>query len=378
MPDPAFDQISATTIADLRENILYDNFFVDPGIQRKMRASGIVDPYLGGTIMQEPFQYNRVNGGAHQPGADVNVIQNQIIAAMGFYPKEYIETVPMNTWQNAINDGPAGKVKTADAYMTNAVQAINTDLGIDFYRHGQAAGGGVVDNRAIYINGASEALNDGVTNSWDGNVFTTYGGQTRNTVVGNTLNSIPIWCGTQAGGTGQIGYKNLLESYLNPVMPPDTGVCNKALYAYLSERQEPKQRFGMEMDMSIGVTGLKLNDMFIFVDKLCPSTKFGQILPSGLSQTTAVQPAVFTSAASPATLSNLPPSTSITPGEILFMFNIAQWKIRPMSNSEYNFNFTPPIRAYNNPDLFVMFLKAGINFYSPTPRNNVQMYGIGF
>lgn len=376
--DPLFDQISAGTIADLRADVVYDNFFVDPGIQRKMRASGVLDPYLGGTVMQEPFQYGRVSGGAHQPGADVNVLQNQILAATAFVPKEYIETVPMNLWQNAINNGPAGKVKLADLYMSNAVQALNTDFGIDFYRHGQAAGSGVSDNRLIFINGASEALNDGITNSWDGNVFPTYGGQTRNGVVGNTMNSIPKWCGNQAGGVGQISYSTLLEGYLDCVEPPDSGSTNKAAWAYLAERQEPKQRFTEETDMSIGVSGLKLLNAYIYVDKLCPSTKYGQILPSGLSQTTAITPSVFTSAASPSTQSSLPGSTSITPGEVLFLFKLSQWKIRPMTDPEYNFNFTPPIRAYNNPDLIVMFLKAGCNFYTPQPRNQKQFYGIGF
>lgn len=380
MADPLYDQISAGTLADLKEDVVYDNFFVDPGIQRKMRASGVLEPYLGGTVMQEPFQFNRVQGGAHQPGADINIIQQQILAAAAFAPKEYVETVPLNLWQtNVINNGPAGKIKLADLYMTNAVQALNTDLGIDFYRHGQpASGSNVVDNRQFFINGASEALNDGVTNSWDGNIFPTYGGQTRNGAIGNVLNSIPYWCGNSVGGTGQISYKVILEGYLDCVEPPDSGSTNKAAWAYLAERQETKQRFTVETDMQIGVAGLKILDAFIYVDKLCPSTKYGQILPSGLSQTTAIQPSSFTSGAAPSAISNLPAATTITPGEVLFLFRLKGWKVRPVTDPEYNFNFTPPIRSQNNPDLIVMFLKAGCNFYTPQPRNNKQFYGIGF
>lgn len=379
MADPLYDQISAGTLADLKEDVVYDNFFVDPGIQRKMRASGVLEPYLGGTVMQEPFQFDRVQGGAHQPGADINVIQKQILAAAAFAPKEYIETVPLNLWQtNVINAGPAGKIKIADLYMTNAVQSLNTDLGIDFYRHGQPAGTGVVDNRQFFINGAAEALSDGITNSWDGNFYPTYGGQARNGAVGVALNSIPQWCGNQAGGVGQIGYKVVLEGYLDCVEPPDCGSANKALWAYLAERQEPKQRFTTETDMQIGVSGLKILDAYIYVDKLCPSTRYGTILPSGLSQTTPVLPSTFTSVAAPSSISNLPASTTITPGEMLFLFRLKGWKVRPVTDPEFNFNFTPPIRTQNNPDLVVMFLKAGINFYTPQPRNNKQFYGAGF
>jgi hypothetical protein len=379
MADPTFDQISASTLADMRDDIVYDEFFVEGSLQRKLRASGALDEYLGGTIMQTPFQFNRVAGGAHPPGGDINIIQRQILAATAFTPKEYIETVPLNLWQtNVINAGPASKVKLVDLYMSNAVQALNTDLGIDFYRHGQASGALVADNRAIYINGASEALNDGITSSWDGNVFVVYGGQTRNGAIGNVLNSIPIWLGSITGAVGQVSYKPLLEAYLNCVQEPDIATCNKAFFAYLAERQEVKQQFTMEKDISIGVVGIKLMNAYIHVDKLCPSTKYGQILPSGLSQTTAVQPAAFTSSAAPSAISNLPAGITVQPGEIMFMFRTQGWKIRPTADEEYNFNFTPPIRSQNNPDLIVMFLKCGINFYTPSPRDNVQLYGAGF
>ena len=379
MADPTFDSISASTLADMKEDIVYDEFFVDSSLQRKLRASGVLDTYFGGSIMQEPFQFNRVAGGAHPPGQDINVVQRQILAATAFTPKEYVEQVPLNLWQtNVINAGPASKVKLTDLYMSNAVQAANTDLSIDFYRHGQASPSGVGDNRAIFINGASEALNDGITNGWDGNYFPYYGGQLRNGAIGNVLNSIPIWLGDATGATGQVSYKPLLEAYLNCVQEPDIATCNKAFFAYLAERQEVKQGFVMEKDVSIGVTGIKLMSAYIHVDKLCPSTKYGQILPSGLSQTTAIQPSTFTSVASPSSISNLPGSKTIYPGEIMFMLRCAGWKIRPTADEEYNFNFTPPIRSQQNPDLIVMFLKIGINFYTTSPRDNCQLYGAGF
>jgi hypothetical protein len=379
MADPTYDQISASTLADMRDDIVWDEFFVESSLQRKLRASGALDIYTGGSVMQEPFQFDRVAGGAIAPGSDITVLQRQILAATAFQPKEYIEQVPLNLWQtNVINAGPAGKVKLADLYMNNAVQALNTDLGIDFYRHGQASPSGVGDNRLIFINGASEVMNDGVTNSWDGNYFPYYGGQARNGAIGNVLNSIPIWLGDQTGAPGQISYKPAIEMYLNCVQEPDIAVCNKALYAYLLERQEPKQNFTTEKDLSIGLTGIKFFNAYIHVDKLCPSTKYGQILPSGLSQTTAIQPSTFTSSATPSSISNLPAAQTIQPGEIIFMFRMAGWKVRPTEDEEYNFNFTPPVRSQTNADLIVMFLKAGINFYTPSPRDNVHGYGAGF
>ena len=380
MADPTFDQISATTLADLRDDVLYDNFFVDTAWLRKLRVSGALEEFLGGTLMQTPFQYNRVNGGAIAPGSDVTVTQVQIIAATAFVPKEYVEQVPLNLFRTNViqGGGPAVKVKEVDAYMTNAVQSLNTDIAIDFYRHGQSISG---SNRIININGISEALNDGVNPSWDGNVFTTYGGQLRNGVVGNTLNSVPTWVGDQSGNTGQITYKVLVEAYMNCVQRPDIGLCNKALYSYLLERQEPKQRFSVEQDISIGMSGLKLLDAYIFEDKLAPSTKYGTLLPSNLSQTTSIKPAAFTTptlSATQSAISNFPSVTSVNPGEPFFWLRAKGWKLRPSNDPEYDFNFTPPIRSQTNPDLVVMFLKAALNAYTTSPRDNWQLIGAGF
>lgn len=380
--DPLFDQISATTLADMKSDAVQDNFFVDGAYQRLSRFYMEQDTFTGGIWMQEPFQYGRVNGGAYQPGSDVQVIQNQILGAMAFTPRAYKEDVPINLWvTEVINTGPAAAVSTYDAYMENAVQAMSTDLNIDAYQHGQASASTVTTNRVIFINGFDEALNDGINPGWTGNVYSTYGGQTRNGVVNVALNSVPIWAGDQAGNTGAVSYGLLFGAYLNCVQPPDTGLCNKAAFQYIGQRQEPKQRWAEEdTDVRIGLTGFKIMEAYIHVDKLAPSTKFGQILPSGLSQTTSVLPANFTSPTYSGTqnaVSGFPSAKTCSPGEPFFWLRLQDWKWRPAASPEYNHNFTPPIRTQTNPDLIVMFYKLGTNTYTPSPRDNTQIVGIG-
>ncbi len=378
--DPLFDQLSAGTLADLRRDAVQDNFFVDGAWQRLMRYYGSNDPFTGGLFMQEPFMYNRVNGGAYQPGADVQVAEVQVLGAMGFPPRAYKEDIALNLFQlGVVNSGPAAAVSIYDMYYENAVQALSTDINIDFYQHGQASGSTISPNRSIFIDGADEALNDGVTPGWMGNLYATYGGQTRNGVVGNTLNSIPVWAGDQAGNTGQVNYGTLFGGYLNCVQPPDTGLCNKACFQYIAMREEPKQRFAQETDVRIGLTGFKILEAFIHVDKLAPSTKFGTILPGGLSQSSSIKPAAFTTPSSGmSTISNYPTSISCNPGEPFFWFRLQDWKLRPTDDAEYNHNFTPLIRTQTNPDLVVAFYKAALNVYTPSPRDNMQIVGFGF
>lgn len=378
--DPLFDQISATTLADMSRDAVQDNFFVEGAWQRLTRLYNQNDPYTGGLFMMEPFMYDRVNGGAYPPGSDVEVVQKQILASMAFTPRAYKEDVPINLWQTeVINSGPAAAVSIYDTYMTNAVQALSTDLNIDAYNHGQAASSTVTTGRVNFINGYDEALSNGVDPGWLGNIYTTYGGQARNGNVTVTINGGTIWAGDQAGAVGAVSYQLLLQAYLNCVQTPDTYLCNKAAFGYIASKEEPKQRFAQETDVRIGLTGFKIMDAYVHVDKLAPSTKYGTLLPSGLSQTTSISPpTTFTTPSTVTAASNYPASTACHPGEPIFCLRMKDWKIRPSNSPEYNHNFTPPIRTQNNPDLIVMFYKCATNYYTTSPRDNWQIVGVGF
>jgi hypothetical protein len=378
MADPLFDQISASTLADMKKMAIQDNFFIDGAWQRLTRSYGAEDTFFGGTWMQEPFFMGRVNGGAYIPGGDVQVSQNQILAATAFTPRAYKEDVPINLWQTEVlNAGPAAMVSIYDAYFENAVQAASTDANIDAYQHGQVASSTVLQNRSIFTNGIDEALNNGIDPTYLGNVYTTYGGQLRNGQVGNTLNSVPIWAGDTTGNPGPVSYSLLFGAYLNCVQAPDTGLCNKACFQYIGSREEPKQRFAQEEDVRIGLTGFRIMEAIIHVDKLAPSTKFGTLVPSGLSQTTSLTLAAFTTPAAPSAVSGYPANTSCKPGEPFFWLRMADWKVRPARSPEYNHNFTPPIRTQTNPDLVVMFYKFAWTYYTTSPRDNAQIVGIG-
>ena len=368
----------------MRRDVVQDNFFIEGAWQRITRFYHAEEPFFGGIWMQEPFVFGRVNGGAYTPGADVEVTQVPILGAMAFTPRAYKEDVPINLWQSeVINAGPAAAVSTYDLYMTNAVSALSTDLNIDAYYHGQAASSTISQNRSIFMNGIDEAVNDGVNPGFLGNQYTTYGGQLRNGVVNNVLNAIPIWAGDANGNTGPVSYALLMSSYLNCVQEPDTGLCNKGCFSYIANRNEPKQRFAQEeKDVRIGLVGYKILQATIHVDKLAPSTKYGQMAPSGLSQTTSLALSNFTSPAYGSgttgnAISGFPASKTCQPGEPFMWLRLQDFKLRPARSPEYNHNFTPPIRSQNNPDLIVMFYKAGLTYYTPSPRDNSQIVGIG-
>jgi hypothetical protein len=379
---PTYDQLSATTRADIQQGVVQDNLFVEDGLQKVVRYYANEDVFTGGLLMQVPYMFDRPIGGASIPGSTRVVVDKPLLAAMAFTEREYIEEVPLNEWElDVINTGPNAAVSIYDAKMEAAVRAFNTDWNVDAYRHGQATATGVGQDLSIHVNGIDEFTNDGVNPGWMGNWYTTIGGETRNaSAIGNVLNSVPLWGGDQAGGLGQVNYTILLRGYLQCVQAPDTGLCNKELFTLILAREEPKQRFAQETDARIGITGVKVLDAFIHVDKLAPSTKYGLQLPSQLYPSSSLGTTNFTTAALTAAqtaISNYPASTACSVGEPFFWLRLKDWKFRPSSSPKFRHYFKGPIPSQEAPDLEVMFYREALNWYTPSPRDNKQIVGLG-
>lgn len=377
MADPLFSEIPASTLNEIKDGIVFDNFFVDTPLQRYFRAEGAVDPFFGGAAMQVPFQFARLSGGAIAPGQDVVVNRKQILDANLFIPKLYTGYVALEEFQlKVLNAGPEAKVDLYELYIETLTKGLNTDTEIDWYRHGQQNGTGVTDNRVLNMNGMSEALNDGVTNSWDGNYFPTYGGQARNGAIGNALNSIPQWLGTSTGATGPISYEVMLQTYLYAIERPTMGLTSRQGYTYIAAMLQRQQRYQVDVDTNIEMRGIRFEEAIIFNDLLTPSAVEPALLPTGLSQSTT-QTGTFTSAASPAAASNLPASTTITVGELLLWLHIPSWKYRPAADPDFMFGVRGPIPSPTNPTMDTLFMNLALNSYTPVPRNSIQCYGLG-
>lgn len=384
--DPLFSEIPASTLNEIKDGIVFDNFFVDTPLQRYFRAEGSLDLFYGGAAMQVPFQFARLSGGAIAPGQDVVVSRRQILDAALFIPKLYTAYVALEEFQlKVLNTGPEAKVDLYELYIETLTKGLNTDVEIDWYFHGQANASTVAANRTLNMNGMAEALNDGVTNSWQGDVFTTYGGQLRNGAVGNALNSIPIWLGDASGNPGPISYEIMLQTYLYAIERPTMGLTSRTGYSYIAAMLQRQQRYQVDVDTNIEMRGIRFEEAIIFNDLLTPSAVSGGLLPTGLSQTTPLTPgssvtgapAAFTSAATPAALSKLPGATSITVGELLLWLHIPSWRYRPAADPDFLFGVRGPIPSPTNPTLDTLFMNLSLNSYSPVPRNSIQCYGLG-
>lgn len=366
--DPNVAELNAVTLFEIYPRTVEDEFFLATPLLAYFRDHCLV-PFTGGTFMQSPIRYAPMIGGFYAPGAGFNITKRQTITALQFDTRYVYVSIPEYKEEIQVeNKGELAVASLLEADMQNGVDTINAIVAVASNLSGQGA-------RSLAINGWPEAMNDGVTNSYDGNVYATYGQQTRNGAVGSVLNSVPFWCGDAAGNPGVIQYSQLEEGYQDASIgkkEPNLGVGNKAVIAYVKEKLVVQQRFAQERDPVWGVMGFRFNNAMILKDDYFPSLRYGRTDPVLGSWLTGS----FTSAAAPAASSNLPASTAITVGEVFAFFNTFDWLFRVTDNEEFGFGFSGFVPAQDNTRV-VGQVKAMVNEQCLSPRTQKQFYGIG-
>jgi hypothetical protein len=376
MPDPNISELNSLTYHEIYPRSIEDEFFLAAPFLAYLRDHCLV-PFTGGTFMQAIFRYAPLIGGFYAPGGAFNITRRQTIAALQFDTRYLYVSIPEYKEEIQVeNKGEYAVASLLEADMQNGVDTINAIVAVALAQNGQLAG------RTTAINGWPEAINDGITPGYDGNVYTSYGQQARNGAVGSALNSVPVFLGNSAtGAAGPITYSALEEGYQDATIgrkEPNLGIGNKAVIAYIKEKLVVQQRFAQERDPVWGVTGFRLNNAMILKDDYFPSLKYGKtdpILGSWLTGT-FVSPGTTANGGTADPTSNLPPAaTTVTVGEVFNFFNTFDWLFRVTDNEEYGFGFSGFVPAQDNTKV-VGQIKAMCNLECLSPRTQKQFYGI--
>ena len=290
--DPLYQGLSPANLESVRKNTVWDNLFVDTPGQAKFRRAGVLEPYLGGDGMRENFIYGRPQGRALAPGSTVTVTRQQMVSGLKFQPKAYVSWIPVDDWYlddgagGVVNSGPARIFDEYQVFIKLMTKTLNTMLWMDNFRHGQPNGTGISDNRQYTINGLDEALNNGIDVSPFGNVYSTYGGSTRNATIGTALNSTPLWLGQQnsgtsqsalvASGTGQIDVNALMVLWSQGQTTGgkmSLGLTNVWGFAAIATALDAQRRDTNLKQHDISWKSLDFNDVEIYADPLAPSAR---------------------------------------------------------------------------------------------------------
>jgi len=375
MADPIVSSLTAITKEEIWPRQITDNFFKAIPFFTYLRDKAIMQ-FDGGTYMQYPFLFKPLIGGSYAPGGSFNIDRVDTIAATQFREKYYeVNVTEFKEEIQVRNRGANAVFSLLDADMKNAMMTITTIIAIAAWRHGQAAGGNVTDDRSLDINGLSEALNDGTVYSWDGNIFSTYGNQARNGAIGNTLNSVPQWFGQTNGAAGKITYEQMENLYQNSSqgnLSPDLGVTSKRGMTLIKNTLQPQQRFAQERDPRYGFEGILLNNMRITKDDYAPSAfgvndpQLGNYLTSTITNGLTGTPA--------GGFPNSSAASTLTVGEVLFMLNTDTWILRISTDPEFQFGWTGFKPGQDNTRVSGQVL-AAINLECVAPRLNGQAFG---
>lgn len=374
--DPNIAELNAVTLFELFPRSIEDEWFLGAPLLAYIRDHCLV-PFTGGSFMQAPFRYAPMIGGFYAPGATLNTTKRQTIAALQFTTKYGYVSVPEYKEEIQVeNKGENAVVLLLDADMQNGMDSINEIYAIAMHQSGQGT-------RSLAINGWPELINDGITPSWDGNVYTSYGQQLRNGAIGQTMNSIPVWCGDGLGNAGVASYSTYEEGYQDATIgkkEPNLFTGNKAWAAYIKEKLQVQQRFQQERDPVWGVMGFRFNNAMCLKDDYFPSLKYGQANRAGgqsFLTGTFVSPGTTANGGTAAALSNLPASgVTCTVGEVACLFNTFDLLFRVTDNEEFGFGWSGFVPAQDNTKV-VGQLKAMCNLEGIAARTHKQFYGIG-
>ena len=375
MADPNVDELNATTLFEIYPNSIEDEFFLSTAELAYFRDHCLV-PFGGGSFMQAVFRYAPLIGGFYAPGASFNINKRTTLGALQFTPRYLYVSIPEYLEElNVQNKGPNAVVSILEADMQNGVDTANGIVAVAMAQSGQGA-------RSLAMNGWVEAINDGITPGWDGNVYNTYGGQARNGAVGSTLNSVPIFGGNADGSAGPVQYSLLEEAYQTATIgkkEPNLAVGNRAIYAFIKEKLVVQQRFQQERDPVWGVMGFRFNNAMVLKSDYFPSLKFGNSDPVLGSWKTGTfsSPGTTANGGTASPQSNLPVSgTTVTVGEVFNFYNTFDWLFRVSDSEDFGFGFSGFVPAQNNTRV-VGQIKAMVNLECLSPRTQVTMYGFG-
>lgn len=379
MPDPILDEINITTLPDINDSAIEDNFFLGSVLQAHLRAKCLV-PFTGGAFSRNAFLYNPLNGSAYQKGiGGFNLTKPQTLGATVFDPRyycvmiiEYLEDL------DVLNTGDLSVFSLMETDVANAYQTISAIMALDLQQNGQT---GV--RAGVNMNGWTEAFNDGIVPSYDNNIYTSYGTAARNGNVRKALNGNVFWCGTAAGATGTISYPVLNAAYAlcrRGKEEPDLIVGNKPVITYVENRIQPQQRFGQESssvrDPYWGATGFRFKNAMVMQDDYMPSAKgypYSDASNGGLGNNLTTTVTTPNTANLP---NNFPTNTTCTVGEVLAIINTSRLRFRVSNSKEFGFNPTDFIRTPDNTRVASQ-LKAAVNLECTAPWTSCQMYGIG-
>lgn len=252
------DPVNTAATKNIMPGLADDFFKGDPTLEFMKNRHHV---YPGGPLIQENFLFKPMKGGAYGKGVGgFDISKRQTFAGLQFGPKYYQVSIPEYLEEVEIEvNGPTAVLSMVKTDLGNGALTMSAILAIALYQGGQNLGG---NDRTLQLNGLAEALSDGTNASWDGNVYASYGGQTR-ADVGAALKTPTGLVASNINGS--ITYRVLEHTYQPCVIGkehPVIGVTTNRCMGFIGENFQPMQKVDT-VEPTIGYTGIKFKQATI-------------------------------------------------------------------------------------------------------------------
>lgn len=258
------DDVNTVTTKEIQPGVVDGYFKAGPIVA--MCKSRFTRKWVGPQI-QENFMYRPMKGGSYRKGTPFDITRRQTRTGLLFGPRYYQVNVTEFLEDLEVEmAGPRAAFSVIRTDMQQAALTMSAILEIAVMHHGQAIPG---DDRSAELNGIPEALNDGINAGWDGNVFPSYGGQTRPDVLpALTPPTGPI----PANVNGPISYRVMRHSMFSCVLgneQPTIGVTTNRCMGFISENFLPHQIVDTTQP-EINWPGLKFDKATVMMSQYMP------------------------------------------------------------------------------------------------------------
>jgi hypothetical protein len=265
----SIDDVNTVTTKEIMPGVVDGYFKAGPFIA--MCKSRFTRKWVGPQI-QENLMFKPMKGGAYKKGGPFDVTRAQTRTGLLFTPRyyevnvtEFLEDIEVEM------AGPRAAFSVIRTDMAQAALTMSAILEIAAFHHGQALVG---DDRSAELNGLEESLNDGTNASWAGNLFPSYGGQTRVDIAPAATpptGLVAANIGAAAFG-GSMAYRVLRHSYLSCIIGnerPTVGLTTNRCMGFIAENFLPHQVIDTTQP-EINWPGLKFDQATIMMSQYCP------------------------------------------------------------------------------------------------------------
>lgn len=373
MPDN-LDQINVTTRRFIRTTpALVDDIYNQDPLNYFLREN-LREDFGGGSTINEDFLYNAMIGAPYLKGKTFNVNQRQTEQQLRFDIKFTQVSVPLYQEDiQVLNKGDLAAIKLLKARINEGYMSLGAFVSILTYFNGINAG------YTPNVNGLAEALNDGSTQSWDGNTYPTYGGCTRATFA-PSLTTVP---NNLAGSA--IEYDTIDQGYMDAFFgsgnyEPNIMVTTPKGFSYVKSKFQTQQRFqDTKLDVGVGFRGLSFNGATMVASRYSPGSymtgyQFNPQTQDPVATTVLNEMGVNPSgSANPYPVGNLYPGSKAA--ETLFILNARKPFLNYYVSNDETFGggFRDFIPSANNTILVGQVLLA--HQLTVHPRYHKQIYG---